>query len=1212
MNKEFSPPSLIVNSLARFELFFQENATSESRPLPKPATAKAQSLLVYLVLHRDRPQSRERLVGMFWGDRPDKRARRSLATALWQIRRCFPIKSYIQADVHTVQFAFPGQLQLDAEDFVTAASLPDIRSLEMAVSLYQGDFLDGFYDDWIINERYRLQSQYLEALTRLMHLHEKAGAYEAALETAVRLLDSDSLREEAHRVVMRALLYLGQRNAALKQYTLCRQIIAEELGVEPMPETHQLYQEIRDNRLVAPSSFATVPLPFSLTRRDARSSAGHNPLEATVIPPFVGRDDELLHLTSQWQQALSGESGLLIIKGEAGVGKTRLTESFAEQLHRQGYRVLWGRCNQFERVFPYQPLVEAVRSLLPHLAPPELSAIPDWSLAELSRLLPELLELRPDLDSPSISGLDGEQTSLFTALARALSGLASLIPFLVVVEDLHWAGESTLQLLHFLARQLQSQPILLLGTTRLASAHNHTPLRQFQESLVQGKSASVLNLSRLTAKDAETLVAKMSGRRESIAPLAERLFQETEGNPFFLIELSKSLFENNVLGIESGIWRGDFERISAELLPLPASITNAVQARVHRLPKETQKMLGIAAVLGREFDFAPLHAIWDKGEEATLEGLDRLLRAHLIIEGSGDLGRDFTFTHHKIQEVVYADLPRRLRQHHHARAGQALQTQFAGQESTAAAELAHHFEQGQRLNKRWLQPAIQFLQLAGQEAASQFANAEAEQYFSRALDLTPATGFVQLFDLLSARQAVRGIQGKRDMQAQDIASLQEIAQHLTRTQQAAIFVHEARFGMETSDYAATITSAKAAVRVAKTDKPPDVVTSNSVEGYLLWGQALVRQGDYLDANPILKQALARAQAGQLRKLEADSLNNLGLTHYYLGDYGAAQAHYEEALQVFQEIGARRGQSAVLNNLGVVSNEQGNNVAAAAYYRQALAIHRQTGNRRGECLVMGNLGVIAAAQGSFTEARAYHTQSQVVAREVGHRLFEGNAWLNLGNVSLYLGEYEAAQESYETALSIYRQIGNRVGESWGVAYLSLLAHRLGEQELALAHGMEALRITQEIGDRLIQGYAYTHMGHAYAGLDRLNEAEEAYQEAVTIRRALGEPNLLIESLSGLARVHLVQKKTERALVCVEEMLAYLETHALEGADETLRVYLTCYHALVAHQTPRSRAILEMAHNLLQTQANLIDDEQLRRKFLHNVPAHRDIVVAFSVG
>ena len=201
----------------------------DDQPLPKPATLKSQSLLAYLILHRYQPQPRDRLVGLFWGDRPERKARRSLATALWHIRRCLP-EDYILSDPQA-------DLWLDVDEFESRVSHDDVAGLQSAVALYRGHFLDGFYDDWIINERYRLETLFSEALARLMAGQETRGEHDAALSTALRLLDHDPLREDAHRLAMCAYCRLGQRNAALEQYRRCREVVQEELGAEPMVET---------------------------------------------------------------------------------------------------------------------------------------------------------------------------------------------------------------------------------------------------------------------------------------------------------------------------------------------------------------------------------------------------------------------------------------------------------------------------------------------------------------------------------------------------------------------------------------------------------------------------------------------------------------------------------------------------------------------------------------------------------------------------------------------------------------------------------------------------------------------------------------------------------------------------------------------------------------------------------------------------------------
>ena len=246
--------------MPRLELFMLGtlDIRYDGQPVPKPPTLNSQSLLAYLVLHRDRPQPRERLAGLFWGDRPERKARRSLTTALWHIQRCLSEKRYLLTDPHTVQFDAHADLWLDVDVFKSRAAGDGIAHLESAAALYGGDFLDGFYDDWIINERYRLETQFSGVLTRLMVGHETAGEQEAALSTAQRLLELDPLREDAHRLAMRALCRLGQRNTALEQYRRCQETVRQELGAEPMVETTELYHAILDGRLeIRPA--ATAP-----------------------------------------------------------------------------------------------------------------------------------------------------------------------------------------------------------------------------------------------------------------------------------------------------------------------------------------------------------------------------------------------------------------------------------------------------------------------------------------------------------------------------------------------------------------------------------------------------------------------------------------------------------------------------------------------------------------------------------------------------------------------------------------------------------------------------------------------------------------------------------------------------------------------------------------------------------------------------------------
>lgn len=704
----------------RFNLLGSFEIIANNRKLPKPATQKSQSLLAYLVLHRHAPPvTREFLAGLFWGDRPDSKARGSLATALWHIHRCLPGNPLL-TEGETVRFDPHADLCLDVEEFTACLTRDDVT----AVTLYRGDLLDGFYDDWIVDERYRLESLYCEALVRLMSAHEAADRFQDALTTAENLLRRDPLREDAHRLVMRAHCHLGQRNSALTHYQNCRDTILAELGTEPMEETTDLYRSILDGRFKptpAPASPPAATPPPIIPVSPAR-----DPLGVTAPVRLLGRDADLTFLHRHWEKLVERDAiaPLLFISGEAGIGKTRLVDEFANRLRAQGIRILSGRCYEFERILPYQPIVETLRSVLPSLSASEQALFPRWLSAEVTS---------PDFGSASSQN----QALLFESVAVFLRGLSDNGPILVVLEDFHWAAESTLAMLHYLTRHVSGQPVMLVATVRSEDVSG--PLKSFQQTLEKEKLSMSIHLSRLSASAVDRWVAEMSGGGEVVIPLAERLYRETDGNPFFMMETVKTLFETGWIHMEAGAWKVDTAQITHEQLPLAESISATILARVQTLSDAAQSALRMASILGREFDFDLLNHAWGRGDEATLEALDTLLRARLIEEGKGQSGRDYVFVHHKIQEAVYADIPRKQCQHGHARVAAAMEKLYAVQLGNVAGEIAYHFEKSCDLTEAHRTSAVKYLLQAGDRARGLYAFQDAADYYKRAVRLIKET-----------------------------------------------------------------------------------------------------------------------------------------------------------------------------------------------------------------------------------------------------------------------------------------------------------------------------------------------------------------------------------------------------------------------------------------------------------------------------------------
>ena len=725
-------PALQVRLLGRLEILYKE------WPLPLPATRKAQVLLAYLILHREQPQNRERLSELFWGDRPDEKARRSLATAVWHISHFLPDEGYILSNSNQVQFNPMASLALDVDKFESLVSCTDISDLHTGLELYRGEFLAGSYEDWIIHERYRLENLYLDGLARLMSAYEASSMYEPALATALHLLNHDTLREEAHRTAMRVYCRLGKRNAALEQYQRCQQIVQQELNTEPMLETNQLYHAILGGQ-ITPAESIQVEQPH-LETHVAQHQSGSSPLDLSTLPPFVGRETEMAALDSTWKQTMKNRGWLALIVGEAGVGKTRLAEEFTKCLRWKGVPVLWGRCYEFERILPYQPIAEALRSFSPDLmqVKPDVEKI-DF-LQELFKLVPELAASYPETALRSETPVELEQARLFKGVSQFLFEIAQHSGLLIVIEDLQWAAESTLELLHYLVRNLVTSPILILGTVRTEELGRNHPLIALQAQLKREGLLHDQHLERLSSMDIESIISKMSGQSEVVLPFAQHLYLETEGNPFFLMETIKALFDDQSITIKDGVWVGDYNQISANKLPLPTTLNDAVRNRIQQLDETTQEVVSVASVIGREFDFDLLKDAWGGKEEQTLKALDILLRRRLVEEGSGSVSRDYSFTHHKIQEVIYINIPNRRRSQIHARIGNILEQTVLKQSYENSGELAFHFYQSRQLNKEYHLKAIHYLLRAGDQARMMYAQKEAIEYYNQALELLKKQG----------------------------------------------------------------------------------------------------------------------------------------------------------------------------------------------------------------------------------------------------------------------------------------------------------------------------------------------------------------------------------------------------------------------------------------------------------------------------------------
>ena len=372
------------------------------------------------------------------------------------------------------------------------------------------------------------------------------------------------------------------------------------------------------------------------------------------------------------------------------------------------------------------------------------------------------------------------------------------------------------------------------------------------------------------------------------------------------------------------------------------------------------------------------------------------------------------------------------------------------------------------------------------------------------------------------------------------------------------------------------------------------------------GELFQNQGNFSAAQPQLEHALTLARATRLRQVEAGCLRSIGKVAAEEGKYTLAKDQYARAAACYRTLGDRLGEGQIYGLLGSIAVYQGSFAHARIYYEHHLRICREVGERRWESIALTFLGILKEDLGHYTEAEEHFEQALRIAQELGDRRGEGITLASMGRNSLVQGDFARAQRYYDQALQIYREIGYRIGESFVLGDLGLLAHYLDNDRHAWDLSRQALQVAQETRSYRRQRFALMVLGHASAGLGRLTEAAEAYGQALTLNRKLGYAHLVIEAMAGLARLALAQGDLAQAAAYADTILDQLQGGTPDGTEEPARISLTCVQVLQATNDPRTAKVLVASHQLLQKRARGIADEDQRRMFFENIPAHRELL------
>jgi DNA-binding SARP family transcriptional activator len=884
-------------------------------------TRKASAVLAVVAV--EGPQLRDRLASLLWPDSDAAHAAGSFRRTLSVLNRALG-DGVLGSDRRHVRVV-PGSVDLDVTRFGSliastaghghpaGEACPDCRSpLRAAVAEYRGDFLAGFrvrdsaeFEDWQDGWAERLRRELRQALDRLTRGELEVGDLDEALGHGQAWLAADPLNEHAHARLMLIHARRGERNEAIQRYRDCVSVLDRELGVRPLERTDRLYRALLEGG-ARPEVPATPPA--SATPDDGRRA-----LEAGV-GGLVGRRAEL-----EAAEHHVGIGSLLVVRGEAGIGKTRFVEELEARLHRQGAAVVVGRCHEGERGLSFGPVVDLVRSAVSVPGAGErLAGLNRAWTTEASRVLPELA---PSPPSPVDGEPPGAQTRLFDALCHVL---AAALPDhqlrVIVLEDLHVADVATLEWVTYLAHRSSEHRLALVLTGRHDDVPRSHPLRRLGSD---GDEQLVITLDRLGDEEVGPHLASMLGVRSDLAELTARILREADGLPLALVEYSRWLAQ-----AEPGP-DGDW--------PVPVGVRAVVRSRLAALSDTARQLVSAAAVIGYEVDEDLLRRVAGRTEDETLAGLEELVDRGVLRPGTaaGGLG----FTHDRIRAVAYRDTNAARRRLLHARVADALAVRVGSRaEARTAGVIAEHARLGGREEE-----AARWSVRAGDHARTVFANTEARQHYQQALALghpEPAAVHARLARLevldgqYPAALAAYETAAARASGPLELAAIEHElgALHVRRRSLALGRVHlEAAFA-GVGDQDDTL-----AARIAA-----DL------------GLLELTAGEHERAEGHVATALRLAERAGDRYAIAQARNIAGLLARHRGRMSEAMRHLEHAAALAATAADPTAYIAALNNLALTTAETGDGDRSVHLLGTALERCEQQGDRHRRAALLNNL------------------------------------------------------------------------------------------------------------------------------------------------------------------------------------------------------------------------------------------------------------------
>jgi class 3 adenylate cyclase/tetratricopeptide (TPR) repeat protein len=868
------------------------------------------------------------------------------------------------------------------------------------------------------------------------------------------------------------------------------------------------------------------------------------------LTPFVGREHELTILQERWAEARAGRGQVIFLMGEAGIGKSRLLLEFQRRLADEPVTWLTGRCISYGKEMAYLPIIDLLKHNF-HVEEGDDDATVSAKIEqgmvalgeELQQAIPYikyLLSVPPGDDA--ILRLDAQQRRLrlFEALRAMMLQGGQRRPLVLVVEDLHWIDKTSEEVLLHLADSIPTARVLLLVTYRPG----------YQNLFGERTYTMRIGLRTLSDHDSLRLAAGMLAMSEFPPELRDLIIRKAEGNPFFLEEVLKSLLEVGALRQRNG--RYVLTKHVSEIY-VPDTIQDVIMARIDRLEEAPKRALQLASVIGREFTVRLLERISDV--HAQLERfLQELKVLEFIYERSVYPELAYMFKHALTHDVAYNSLLMQRRKELHRLVAMAIEDLYAERLPESYEMLAYHYERGEVWEK-----ALEYLVKAGQKAQQAYANQEAREHYSRALDMCerlgkavePATRMViyagkgTVHHLLSEfRAAIAAHQCLLEV-ARQLGDRNKEAEALDQIGLGFLWAHEFEQSLEFSYQAQALASE---------------IGNQNILAVSFFAIALVHAvtGNLDEAMHGLEESLRVSREAGETGQTGFSLGLLGQLYNWKGEYEQALRLLEQGFTIAHAHDLQLNVLRILWYRGLTYGGQGEYAAALVMLQETLALSDRLGDKVFKCRSLNTLGWVHGELYDLEAAIRYNREGAEAAYKVGDPELIRNAEINLGDDYLLLGDLEQAQSYLEKVYRDTQQRG-KWGEEWAKwRYSQHLYHSLGELWLTKGDAAQALEFAEEClklaeptmsRKNLVKGWRLK--GQALLAQGQGEQAQEALSRALTIAQEIGNPPQLWKTYQALGALYEWQAALECARAAYQSALDIINGVAERLQDQELQ-------------------------------------------------------------